>query len=99
MANQSMLRLYRSLIALRHRDHDLTDPRLDRVRVDYDENARWLSVHRGRLRVVANLSGHGQVVPLDGPPVDVLTSTERGFRIGPDGVYLPPESGAIVRVI
>ena len=95
----SMLRLYRTLISLRHRLAELTDPRLDRVSVDYDETARWVSVHRGGLRVVANLSGAAQTVPLDRPAVDVLASTERGFRIGPDGVHLRAESGAIVRVV
>ena len=94
----SMLRLYRTLISLRHRDHDLTDPRLDRVAVDYDEQADWVSIRRGSLRVVANLSAAAQTVPLDQPPVDVLAATERGFRFGPDGIFLPAESGAIVRV-
>jgi maltooligosyltrehalose trehalohydrolase len=94
-----MLTLYRTLISLRHHLPELTDPRLDRVAVDYDEQANWLSVHRGDLRVVANLSGTARTVPLDRPSVDVLLSTERGFRIGPDGIHLPGESGAIVRVI
>ena len=94
----AMLELYRTLIALRHRDHDLTDPRLDRVSVDYDETDRWISVRRGRLRIVVNLTTSPQTVPLDRAPVDVLATTERGFRFGPEGVYLPAESGAIVRV-
>ena len=95
----SMQRLYTTLITLRHRLAELSDPRLDRVAVDYDETARWVSVHRGDLRVVANLSGAAQTVPLDRPAVDVLCSTERGFRIGPAGAYLVAESGAIVRVV
>ncbi len=97
--NASMLRLYQTLISLRHRLPELTDPRLDRVSVDYEETARWLIVHRGALRVVANLSGAEQTVPLDRPAVDVVTATDRGFRIGPDGIHLPAESGAIVRVV
>ncbi|MCW2530053.1 MAG: malto-oligosyltrehalose trehalohydrolase, partial [Pseudonocardiales bacterium] len=40
--NEAMLRLYQTLISLRHRLPELTDPRLDRVAVDYDEAARWL---------------------------------------------------------
>jgi maltooligosyltrehalose trehalohydrolase len=97
--NASMLRLHQTLIALRHRLPELTDPRLDRVAVTYDEAAHWLTVHRGQLRVVANLSGAAQTVPLDRPAVDVVTATDRGFRIGPDGIHLPAESGAIVRVV
>ena len=93
------LQLYRALITLRRRQPDLTDPRLDRVDADYDEDARWLRVHRGRLRVVVNLAGHEQTVPLDRPAVNVLLSTERGFRFDSSGIDLPPESGAVVVVV
>ncbi len=60
-----LLQWYRELIALRRARPELTDPRLGRVHVDYDEMERWLVVRRGRLRVVANLGPRGQRVPLD----------------------------------
>jgi maltooligosyltrehalose trehalohydrolase len=51
---------YRRLIALRKARPEITDPRLDQVRVDYDEDARWLLVHRGNLRIAAHLDGPAQ---------------------------------------
>ena len=50
-----MLAWYRALLALRRSRPELADPRFDLVRVDYDEDARWLLIHRGRLRIAANL--------------------------------------------
>ncbi len=44
-----LLAWYRELIALRRARPELTDPRLDRVHADFDEDARWLVVRRGRL--------------------------------------------------
>ena len=93
-----MYQLYRRLLQLRRRESALTDPRLDRVEVTYDEQARWLCVHRGDLRVVANLAGEQQVIPLDHPAVNVLVTTERGFVFGPQGIGLAGESAAVVRV-
>ena len=94
-----VLRLYRRLIMLRHAEPDLTDPRLDRIEVTYDEDAHWVCVWRGRLRVVVNLSAEAQIIGLDRAPVDVLVSTTGGFSFGPDGVHLPAETGAVVRVV
>lgn len=93
-----MLELYQKLIALRGAEADLADPRLDRMAVEYDEDACWLRIHRGELRVVVNLSDAPQVVPVDGPTVDLLIATARGFGYGPEGVTLAAESGAVVRL-
>jgi maltooligosyltrehalose trehalohydrolase len=51
----SLLSWYKSLLALRRSRPELTDPRLSLVRADYDEDARWLLVSRGPLRIAANL--------------------------------------------
>ena len=69
----NLLELYRRLLLLRRTEPDLTDPRLDRVQVDFDEDARWLAVHRGSLLVVANLAEIEQTVP--GSSTEVLLST------------------------
>jgi maltooligosyltrehalose trehalohydrolase len=104
-----LLQLYGSLIALRRARPELADPRLDRVAVDFDEDARWLVIHRGRLRVAANLSETPQVVPLDAPPIDVLLATDPGWTFGARlggtgrhgepagaGIELPGQCAAIV---
>jgi maltooligosyltrehalose trehalohydrolase len=87
-------RLYRRLIALRAAEPHLRDPRLDRVRVDYDEDAGWLIVHRGSLRVVANLAAEPQSVPVRA--ADVLLATGDA-AITQDALRLDGESAAIVR--
>ncbi len=97
-AHRAMMALYRRLLILRRAERDLTDPRLDLVEVAYDEGARWLSVQRGELRVVANLAAQRQVVALDRPAIDVLVATEPGFIFGPNGVEIDGESAAVVRV-
>jgi maltooligosyltrehalose trehalohydrolase len=94
-----LLRLYRKLIATRHRETDLTDPRLDRIAMDRDEAARWLVLHRGALRVVANLAAATQVVPVRTPITDVVVATEPGFTFDRHGLQLPAHSGAVIRVV
>src|SRR5206468_18496 len=37
-----LLSCYRRLIGLRRERAEITDPRLTRLHVDYDENARWI---------------------------------------------------------
>ncbi|MGZ4514484.1 MAG: malto-oligosyltrehalose trehalohydrolase, partial [Mycobacterium sp.] len=57
-------RLYRDLIDLRHSDPDLADPWLEHLTVDFDEEQRWISVSRGRLRIVCNLGAEAVKVPV-----------------------------------
>ncbi|MDH6139561.1 maltooligosyltrehalose trehalohydrolase [Kitasatospora sp. GP30] len=49
-----LLQWYRELIRLRKSTPELTDPDLSRVRVDFDEEAGRLTVHRGRFRIAVN---------------------------------------------
>ena len=92
--HREMLDVYRTLISLRAAEPDLRDPRLDQVRVEYDEAARWVIVHRGALRVAANLAEEPQVVPARA--AKVLFSTQ-ATEIVADGLALAPESAAVVR--
>lgn len=93
-AHASLLELYRQLLVLRRTEPGLADPLLAEVRVDYDEDARWLAVHRGSLVVVANLAGSEQPVPV--PATEVLLSTG-GAQICGDGILMAATSAAIVR--
>jgi maltooligosyltrehalose trehalohydrolase len=90
-----MLALYRGLLRLRRAHPDLGDPRLDRVRVEFDEEAGWIVVHRGRLRVIANV-GH-QVRPLPIPCHELVFTTDRRSGLVGDGVTLEPDSAVVVR--
>ena len=103
-----LLALYQALTALRRDVPELADPRLDRVHVDFDEQARWLVIHRGRLRIAVNLADSAQTVPLDAAAIDVMLATEPGFVFGPDlvhgdnsgpGIRLAAQSGAIVSLV
>ncbi|MGW0520699.1 malto-oligosyltrehalose trehalohydrolase [Crossiella sp. NPDC003009] len=89
----TLLTLYRNLIHLR-RDHPaLSDPRLDRLQIDYDEQQRWLVMHRGDLRVAVNLAATPTELPY--PSTTVLLSSapvEPG-----ETLLLPPESFAVIR--
>ncbi|MEV6280613.1 malto-oligosyltrehalose trehalohydrolase [Nocardia sp. NPDC051832] len=64
--NSRLLACYRALISLRRTRSELSDPRLEPVRVEFDESARWLVVHRGPLRLLCNLSADRAEIPLTG---------------------------------
>ncbi len=58
-----VLAWYRRLIALRHQEPDLTDPDLTDTKVAYDEDARWLALRRGDVRVAVNLGKEPAEIP------------------------------------
>jgi malto-oligosyltrehalose trehalohydrolase len=91
-----LLAWYRELIALRRTRPELTDPRLDRVAVRYDEEARWLVLERGRLLIVASLGDVPLLVPLPEPPTAVLAASRPGVRPGDTGVLMPGTSLAVL---
>jgi maltooligosyltrehalose trehalohydrolase len=92
--HREMLELYRRLIRLRAAEPELADPWLDRVRVDYDEQRRWIRIARGRFRILANLAGSPQRVPVGGTGT-VLLATGTAQAAG-DQLELAAESAAIV---
>jgi len=66
------------------------------VNADYDEDARWIMVRRGRLRIAANL-GPGPVrLALGQPGTAVLAASSPGAAIRQDTVTLPPAAFAII---
>jgi len=72
----TLLRTYRELIALRRDRPELSDPWLDRLRVEVHETTRTVVLCRGELRVAVNLSDRPATVPLHRPVTEVLlTST------------------------
>ena len=105
---RSRLDWYRTLLALRRSRPELTDPRLDQVRVDYDEDARWLLVTRGPLRIAANLGTAAARIPLTGEaaaPVGapsaspaLLASSVPEVTVTSEAISLPPASFAIADV-
>ena len=96
--NAAVLEWYRRLIALRRERPELTDPRLDLVRVAFSEEDGWLVVTRGSLRVVVNLADGRREVPLDGTPKAMLLSSVPGFVYRDGVIELDAESVAIVEL-
>ena len=95
----AILEWHRRLIALRRARPELTDGRLDRVQVTYDENARWFVVRRGDLMLVANLGPDRQAVPVPVTPIGVLLSSEPGFVYGSEFVETDGETAVILTVV
>ena len=89
-----MLEVYRRLLRLRREQPDLADSRLDRVRVDFDEEAQWVILHRGAFDVLANLAPDARSMPAASG--EVLFGTEPGLRVERGQINLPAGSAAIV---
>jgi maltooligosyltrehalose trehalohydrolase len=90
-----VLDLYRRLLALRSAEADLRDGELADVKVDFDDDTRWLVVHRGSFRVAANLADGEQRLPVQGGEVVLATGTATPAG---DGLTLGRQTAAIVRL-
>lgn len=73
--HRALLDWSRTLIRLRREHPELTDPDLAAVRVEFDEDARWLVVHRGPYRVAVNLGTAAAAVPAAGEVVAAFGGT------------------------
>jgi maltooligosyltrehalose trehalohydrolase len=62
-------RIYQQLIALRNDEPDMADPWLEHLRIDYDEDQRWIVMHRGSLAITCNLGATAVDVPVTGQVV------------------------------
>jgi maltooligosyltrehalose trehalohydrolase len=91
-----ILAWYRELIALRRARPELTDPRLDRVQAGFDEDARWIMVRRGRLRIAANLGAQAVRLPLGQRGIGVLAASSPEVAIHQDTVAMPPAAFAVI---
>ena len=98
---RSMLGWYRALLALRRSRPELADPRFDQVRVDYDEDARWLLIHRGQLRIAANLGAADAILPLGQAAASPPRCSPRppASRSHLDAVTMPQATFAIIDLV
>jgi maltooligosyltrehalose trehalohydrolase len=98
--NAEMLNWHRRLIRLRHEFAALSDGRLDRVTVTFDEQAKWLVMARGPIALACNLSERRQQTPLStGKDARILLASEKEIQLAGDGVELPPDSVAVIDAI
>jgi maltooligosyltrehalose trehalohydrolase len=93
-----LLAWHRQLIRLRRAEPALTDERLELVRTQCDENARWLTLERGTLTVACNLAAAPQRLRLRAGKHRALMISEGGIAVGDGFVELPPDSVAIVKL-
>ena len=91
----ALLDWYRTLLALRRAHPALAADDLTRVRVDHDEQQRWLVLHRDRYRTAVNLADQPRTVPLGAEHERTLAAW--GDPV-PDGsrLTLPPRSAALL---
>ncbi|MEU8247482.1 malto-oligosyltrehalose trehalohydrolase [Nonomuraea sp. NPDC048916] len=94
-AHWSLLCWYRDLIALRKALPELSDPRLDRVSVEFDPGGKWLVMWRGPLAVAVNFGTESATLPLAAGTV--LLASDDPVSAGADGLRLPGQSLAICR--
>jgi maltooligosyltrehalose trehalohydrolase len=93
-----LLDWHRRLIQLRKSSLALQDGRLDRVRVRYEEQARWLVLERGaQVTLAVNLAEHAQEVPISADcPVHLLLASDETASLSDRTLRLPPDSVAIL---
>jgi maltooligosyltrehalose trehalohydrolase len=93
--NAALLAWYRKLIAFRHSQPSLTDGRLERVEVTFDESAGWFAMKRGPVEVVCNLGGDCQAIPITRAAKNVICS-EPEWHERPGLIELSADSVAIL---
>ncbi len=96
--HRSILEWHRELIRLRRDLPQLTDGRLDLVITESDEDDSWLTVERGLVTIVANLSERPCTIPLreNRPTTVLLASLPETAELGQDEITLPPHSVVIL---
>jgi maltooligosyltrehalose trehalohydrolase len=86
---------HRRLIALRRQVPALSDPRLGRVTVQFDETAGWLLLGRGPVTVAANLGGATCTLPISGS-VRLLEASQASVSLNGPDLVLPPSTVAVL---
>ncbi|MPZ76896.1 MAG: malto-oligosyltrehalose trehalohydrolase [Deltaproteobacteria bacterium] len=92
-----LLEWHRRLIELRRKLPALSDGRLERVKVSFDDKARWLVVTRGPVAVACNLADSAQGVHAGiRANAQILLASDKEIRVMDDRVELPPDTVAVL---
>jgi maltooligosyltrehalose trehalohydrolase len=94
-SHRDMLAWYRELIALRKSRPELSNGRLEQIKVRCDNRCQWFAFRRRDVEVVCNLAADRQAVPVTLTSNDVLAS-ENGWSFRPGLIELPGDSVAII---
>ncbi|MGB8539389.1 MAG: malto-oligosyltrehalose trehalohydrolase [Acidobacteriaceae bacterium] len=95
--HHSLLQWHKDLIRLRHSQSELTDGNLNAVSVRFDEEAKWLVLERGNLRVACNL-GHAPMEVKVGDGSRILLASDDSIVLTGANVTLGPDSVAVMSV-
>jgi maltooligosyltrehalose trehalohydrolase len=92
-----MLDWYKKLIAFRRQTPELTNGSLADLEVIFDEEQKWLKMHRGPIVIAINLAGttHSLYAP-SGTELVLASSVEAAIEKG--RITLPPDSVAILKI-
>lgn len=90
--HSSLLQWYKALIRLRRSLRDLS---AGRAGVRFDEDAGWLVLHRGRVRVACNFSARPQTVEV-GEAREILLQSDAAIRLAGAQAHLPADSVAVI---
>jgi maltooligosyltrehalose trehalohydrolase len=93
----SLLQWHKDLINLRRSRSELSDGNLNAVQVRFDEEAQWLVLERGSLRVACNL-GQAPVDVEVGSGARLLLASDDSIVVSGASVKLGPDSVAVVSV-
>jgi maltooligosyltrehalose trehalohydrolase len=94
-SHAGLLAWHRRLITLRRETPALTDPRLDRVSTEYDQEAGWIVVRRGPVAVASNLGSSTWNFPV-GSSAELLAASAPSVELTRQNLILPPDTVAIL---
>ncbi len=95
--HRSLLQWHKDLINLRRNRSELTDGNLNAVNVRFDEEAQWLVLERGNLRVACNL-GQRPVDVEVGDGAQILLASDDSITLSGSNLKLGPDSVAVMSV-
>jgi maltooligosyltrehalose trehalohydrolase len=94
--HSTLLGWYADLIRIRREYPSLSDGRLDRVKVRFDEEAGWMLIRRGSVSVAINLAEETRRVPLSRSGANMLLRSDFLIEVCDDTIELPPDSVAVL---
>jgi maltooligosyltrehalose trehalohydrolase len=91
----SLLQWHKDLIRLRYEWSELSDGNLNALEVRFDEQAQWLMLERGSLRIACNL-GQAAVDMEVGNGAQLLLASDGSIALSDAVIRLGPDSVAVV---
>ena len=95
--HRCLLQWYKDLITLRRNQSKLSDGNLNAVNVRFDEDAQWLVLERGTLRVACNL-GQAPVDVEVGDGSRILLASDDSIALSGTNLKLGPDSVVVMSV-